>query len=197
MSSKEVTVCGFDPSLRNWGIAVGRYNISNKQITIKHVSVVCPVLSTGKKVRQNRLDIESAIQLYSDAVTAAVDAHIVFVEVPVGSQSARASVSYGICVGILGAMVSSGFSVVELTPAAIKLAGVGSEVATKKEMIEWAVAKHPEANWPTRKVNGQVVVCEGKAEHMADAVAAIYAGISSEQFKQVLLRLEANQKECI
>ncbi len=53
-------------------------------------------------------------------------------------------------------------------------------------MIEWAVAKHPEANWPTYKQHGEDVISEAKAEHMADAVATIYAGLSCQPFQQML-----------
>jgi hypothetical protein len=48
------------------------------------------------------------------------------------------------------------------------------------------MAAHPEANWPMYKQNGVMVVSEAKAEHMADAVAAIHAGISCNTFQQML-----------
>lgn len=184
--SDTILVVGQDPSLRNWGLAVGSWNLEQQKLTILNLSIVNPVLSTAKQMRQNSLDLESSFQLYKGAVTAAKGAHAVFVEVPVGSQSARAMTSYGICVGVLGALRANGTPFFEVTPNEVKLAGFGKKTASKQEMIEWAVGKHPEANWPTFKRQGSTIVSEAKAEHMADAVAAIYAGISCNAFQQFL-----------
>lgn len=175
-----------DPSLRNWGLAVGHYNLDTKELTIKGLGLTNPVISTGKQVRQNSLDLESALQLYQGAVATARDAHAVFVEVPVGSQSARSMASYGICVGVLGALRAENIPFFEVTPIEVKLASAGSKTATKEQMIQWATKKHPEANWPTYKEKGAVLISEAKAEHMADAVATIYAGIACKTFQQLL-----------
>lgn len=179
-------VVGFDPSLRNWGIAKGTLSRNSPQLQIQEVSVVNPDLPKGKQVRQNSLDLESAKQLCKAALTAAEGAQAIFVEVPVGSQSARAMASYGICVGILGALRATGIPFFEVTPNEVKLTSVGKKTATKQEMIRWAMDKHPEANWPTYRQNGEQLVSEAKAEHMADATAAIYAGLSTNAFQQML-----------
>lgn len=184
--TKVIKVVGQDPSLRNWGVAVGTLNLETKKLTIEYVDLTNPVLPTGKQVRQNSSDLESALQLYKGATDAAIGAHAVFVEVPVGSQSARAMASYGICVGVLGALRANGIPFFEVTPTEVKLAAVGNKTATKQDMIKWAMESHPEANWPTYKQNGKVMVSEAKAEHMADAVAAIYAGIRCNSFQQML-----------
>lgn len=180
-------VVGFDPSLRNWGIAKGVLIPSQEmQLRIDWLDVIQPVLPTGKQVRQNSVDLESAKQLYEGAWQAAQGAHAIFVEVPVGSQSARAMASYGICVGVLGALRTSGVPFFEVTPTEVKLASAGKKTATKAEMIEWGVKHHPEAQWPTYLSNGTMKISEAKAEHMADAIAAIYAGIACNSFQQML-----------
>lgn len=186
LSSRPLKVVGLDPSLRNWGLAVGTYDTETKQLLIQRLDVLNPVLPTGKQVRQNSLDLEAAHQLYKGAAAAVEDAHAVFVEVPVGSQSARAMASYGICVGVLGAVRAEGTAFFEVTPTEVKLAGFGKKTATKQEMIQWAMDKHPEAPWPMYKHNGKAMVSEAKAEHQADAVAAIYAGLSCNSFQQML-----------
>jgi Holliday junction resolvasome RuvABC endonuclease subunit len=186
VTGRRIRVVGQDPSLRNWGLAIGTYDLDTKKLTIESLSVTNPDISKGKQVRQNSLDLESGFQLYKGAVAAAKDAHAVFVEVPVGSQSARAMASYGICVGVLGALRANGIPFFEVTPTEVKLAGPGKKGATKQDMIKWAMAKHPEANWPTYMEHGAVVVSEAKAEHQADAVAAIYAGMSCNSFQQML-----------
>lgn len=188
----KLKVVGCDPSLRNWGLAVGTYDLVSKTLKIERLDVICPVLPTGKQIRQNSLDLETAHQLYQGAIAASEGAHAVFVEVPVGSQSARAMASYGVCVGVLGALKANGIAFYELTPTEIKLAGPGSKTATKQQMIQWAVFRHPEAPWPTYKEKGELRISEAKAEHQADAIAAIYAGIACNPFRQLLPFLEAN-----
>ncbi len=181
-----IKVCGQDPSLRNWGVSVGTYDTETKKLTINTVGVVNPALSKGKQVRQNSLDLESAKQLCDGAMDAAKGAHAIFVEVPVGSQSARAMASYGVCVGVLGSMRAIGIPLFEVTPSEVKLAGPGKTTASKLDMIEWAMNQHPEANWPTYLEKGKLLVNASKAEHQADATAAIYAGIASNTFQQLL-----------
>ena len=190
--SSGISVVGFDPSLRNWGIAKGVLIPSQKmQLRIDWLDVIQPVLPTGKQVRQNSVDLESAKQLCEGAWKAAQGAHAIFVEVPVGSQSARAMASYGICVGVLGALRTSGVPFFEVTPTEVKLASTGKKTATKAEMIEWGVKQHPEAQWPTYLSNGTIKISEAKAEHMADAIAAIYAGIACNSFQQMLSFMKA------
>jgi Holliday junction resolvasome RuvABC endonuclease subunit len=160
--------------------------METRKLQIDKLALTCAVLPIGKQVRQNSLDLETALQLYKGAAAASEGAHAVFVEVPVGSQSARAMASYGVCVGVLGALRADGSPFFEVTPSEVKMASVGNKTATKSQMISWAMAKHPEANWPTYKKNGQTVVSEAQAEHMADAVASIYAGVNSNAFQQLL-----------
>ena len=190
MANNIIKVCGHDPSLRNWGIAVGTYNILTNEILIEYLDVINPVISKGKQVRQNSLDLESAYQLYSDAYKHTKDTQANFIEVPIGSQSARAMASYGICVGVLGALKANGIPFYEVTPTEVKLAGYGNKNATKEQMIEWAIKTHPEAKFPTYKTNGLIKVTAAKAEHMADAIGAIHAGVSSTQFKQLIALLK-------
>lgn len=189
--ARTIRVVGHDPSLRNWGVAIGTYELETGQVRIERLGLTCPTLPTGKQVRQNSSDLESGFQLYKGAIAASEGAHAVFVEVPVGSQSARAMASYGICVGVLGALRANGIPFFEQTPTEIKMVSVGKKTASKAEMIAWAVARHPEANWPFYKKNGETLVSEAQAEHMADAVAAIHAGIASNAFKQMLAFMPA------
>lgn len=187
----KIQIVGQDPSLRHWGLARGLYDTETSEITNLAVSVIEPVLSKGKQVRQNSLDLESAKQLFADAYKACQGAQAVFIEVPVGSQSARAMASYGICVGIVGSLRGLGIPVYEVTPTEVKLAGAGKASASKQEMIDWATRKHPGAGWPTYKHNGSVLIAAAKAEHQADATAALYAGTSSNIFQQ-LMSLQAH-----
>ena len=179
-------VLGIDPSLRNWGLAHGNLDLSTSDLKISKLEVVNPVLPMGKQVRQNSLDLAAAYQLFKASLEAVKGTSAVFVEVPVGSKSARAMASYGTCVGVLGALKASGTPFFEVTPTEVKLASCGFKTATKEQMIAWATQRHPEANWPTYKTKGSEAVSSAKAEHMADAIGAIYAGINTDAFKQLL-----------
>jgi Holliday junction resolvasome RuvABC endonuclease subunit len=195
LPKSKLKVIGIDPSLRNWGLAIATLNLGTKKLTLDKLSVVNPVLPSGKRVRQNSLDLESAFQLYKETIIATKGANAVFIEVPVGSQSARAMASYGICVGVLGALRATGIPFFEVTPTEVKLAGPGMKTATKKQMISWALHQHPEGNWPTYTQHNKILVSEAKAEHMADAVASIYAGMASNSFQQLLAMLPTQSKD--
>lgn len=176
-----LSVAGHDPSSRNWGIAGGSYDTDTGKLTIKTLRVVRTEPLEGKQVRQNSQDLRMANQLY-EGVVPFMAAALSFAEVPQGSQSARSSLCSGICIGVLGSLRKTS-QFVEVTPNEVKLAAVGSKTATKKQMIEWAVKQHPEAPWP-RKSNGEILL--GDAEHMADALGAIYAGMRTEMFKHLI-----------
>lgn len=178
-----IIITGFDPSLRNWGYAVGHFCVETRKLIIPFLGVIQPVLPTGKQVRQNSLDIEASKQLMDGCLANSKGAAIVFAEAPVGSQSARAMLSVGVCMGIIGALKCLRIPIIEITPTEVKVAAVGTKTATKHEMIAWATKQHPEANWPMVKRNGVLVISEAKAEHMADAIAAIYAGLKTTEFQ--------------
>lgn len=193
--SRIVHVVGLDPSLRNWGIANATLHLNSSQtptIEVNHLNVVSPVLAANKQVRKNSQDLERAKQLSEGTLKAIQGAQAIFVEVPVGSKSARSMASYGICVGILGALRSLGIPFFEVSPLEVKMASFGKKTASKKEMIDWAIHQHPDANWPTHTKNGQTVVTTGSAEHMADAIAAIYAGVASTSFQHILPFLQGS-----
>lgn len=179
-------VVGFDPSLNNWGLAAGTYCFDTQHINITELGVTKPVLPTGKTVRKNSKDLEAAQQLASGAFEAAKNAHAIFVETPTGSQSARAMASYGICIGILGALRATGIPFYEFSPTEVKVTATGNKKASKAEMIAWATEQFPNAPWPTYKRNGELLISEGQAEHMADACATIVTGINSSMFRQAM-----------
>lgn len=183
---KPLKIVGCDPSMKNWGLAGALLDPQTMAVQVKSVRVIQPVLPTGKKVRNNSKDLERAKQLYAGMVEAIHGADAIFIEIPVGSQSARAMAGYAICCGVIGSLLAQGFPVYEVTPTEVKLAGPGKKDASKAEMIEWAMGKHPEANWPTYRRHGEDLVSAEKAEHCADSVGAIYAGLKTREFQQLL-----------
>ena len=188
----KIPVVGFDPSLNNWGIAEASLDLETGFLSTPVLSIAQPRVDrdTKKKVRVNSTDLQRAEELAEVAFNAAERAKVVFVEVPVGSQNARAMASYGVCIGVLGSLRAKGIEIIEVTPDENKRVFTGSKNATKTAMINEAVRLYPTANWPMK---GGVVIAS-KAEHMADAVAAIHAGVHTPVF-QNLMRLLTRTKE--
>lgn len=178
-----IPVLGMDPSLRNWGLAEAELDLITGTLSLPFLSLVQPKDLEGKQVRQNSSDLHLSEQLAGPTMAAAMKAKVIFVECPVGSQSARAMASYGICVGVLGAIRALGIPLIEVTAMEVKKTFTGDKNATKRQMIEKAVELYPLANFPVHA--GKI---PDKAEHMADAIASIHAGVRTPMF-QNLMRL--------
>lgn len=175
-------IIGVDPSLRNFGIVVAELDVDSMKFKIQEMELIKPEAAdkaSRKVVRKNSDDLGRAKALHDGFVEACRGASIAFVEVPVGSQSARAMASYGICIGVLAACP---IPMIQLTPAEVKVAMTGEKTATKEEMIEAAIKEHPEAKWLTRRIKGKLSLI-GDNEHLADATGAITAGIQTNEFK--------------
>lgn len=99
--------------------------------------------------------------------------------------------SYGVCVGVLGAIRALGIPLIEVTASEVKISLTGNKNATKQAMIDAAVGFYPDANWPLYDKSGkgfQKGDIHSKTEHVADALAAIHAGANTPAF-QNLMRL--------
>lgn len=178
-----IQVLGMDPALVNWGLAEATLCLKTGVLSTPQLTLIQPTELQGKQVRVNSNDLHRAEQLAGPVMVAARKAKVIFVEVPVGSQSARAMASYGICVGILGAVRALGIPLIEVTATESKLVFTGDKNATKRQMIARGYELYPDANWPWHA--GKI---PDKAEHLADAVAAIHSGVRTSVF-QNLMRL--------
>ncbi|MET2951271.1 hypothetical protein ABXV18_24625 [Vibrio owensii] len=178
-----ISVIGMDPSLSNWGFVKAEVDADTKEVFGKSLHLARTAAGKNKKtVRKNSDDLTRARDL-ADAIRSQVEgAAVAFVEVPVGSQSARAMASYGICIGLLASMQ---IPMIQVSPDEVKLAGAGKKTASKEEQIVWAVGEQPDLDWLTRKVKGELELTNTN-EHLADALAAIYAGLKTEDFQSVL-----------
>ncbi|MPS48483.1 hypothetical protein [Methylobacillus sp.] len=177
-------VLGIDPSLNNFGFAHALFDPDTGRINVTSVKLATTDADkkNAKQVRKNSDDLRRARILHQAMMRECEGVDFAFIEVPVGSQSARAMASYGICVGVLAGCPIPFF---EQTPTAVKLAALNNKTATKEQMIEWAMKKYPATNWLTTK-RGGVAVPIAANEHLADAVAAIHAGTQSVEFLQAL-----------
>lgn len=186
----KMKIIGCDPSLSNFGIAFATLDLDTLTFTVDDLKVAQTEPEKDKKVRKqvrkNSEDLERARLLHRAAMEACQgEVFMAFVEVPVGSQSARAMASYGVCLGVLAAVAET-LPMIQVTPTEVKLAGCGIKTATKEEMIEAMVAKYPNAPWPMKTVKGIYTPIASKCEHLADAIGAIEAGIASDEFRHTI-----------
>lgn len=185
----KMNIVGVDPSLRNFGIVNAILDTDTMEFAITSMKLIESEdnAKKAKTVRKNSDDLRRARLLHEGFQLACQGASFAFIEVPVGSQSARAMASYGICIGVLA---SCPISMIQVTPTEVKLAMTKERTATKGEMIDAAVKAHPYAKWLTRKSAGQLVLMADN-EHLADAVGAIVAGIATDEFKAATAMLRS------
>ncbi|AIZ94815.1 hypothetical protein [Pseudomonas phage vB_PaeP_4029] len=182
-----LNVIGMDPSMSNWGLACGQYDTTSNTLSLRHIEVIKTSKTKDKQIRVNSDDLNRSTEITTRVMEVIKEANVIFVEVPVGSQSAAAMKSYGMCIGILSAVRASGKPFHLLTPTDLKVMACNSKTASKDAMIEWAVKKYPHLNWPMTS-KGEVIA--SKAEHMADACAAAEYGVfHHNDFKLALAML--------
>lgn len=181
--SKSICIVGFDPSLNNWGVARAELDLVTLKLSSWDLDIIQTQPAKGKQLRVNVSDMERATHLAEGAFFYARQAQIICVEVPVGSQSARAMASYGVCLGVLGALRAESYPFIHLSPSEVKKIFTGDKDASKEKMMNKALELYPTLPCLRHK-DGSVNV--SKFEHQADAVAAIHAGIASQQFKSLI-----------
>lgn len=176
--SNVIEVIGVDPALRNFGFARAKLDLDTMKFEVDKVSLVKTSAAKTKTTRKNSDDLDRCRAQYLGLKEAEKGARIAFVEMPVGSQSARAMMSYGACMALVAAL---DIPVIQLTPKEVKVAAVGDQNATKREMIDWASNLFPDAGWLTAR--GRLI---DDNEHMADAVGAINAGMVNSEFQAIV-----------
>lgn len=181
----KIFITGVDPSLSNFGMVRGWIDLDTNEFhpTALRLCETKPD-SSNKTVRKNSQDLERTQQLYKAFQEEITPSDLIAVEIPVGSQSARAMASYGACLGVLASAVE--WPMIQLTPTEVKMASVGSKTASKADMIKWATTLYPNLNWFTNTRNG-VTTYSNKNEHLADAIAAVHAAIQTNEFKQIAM----------
>ncbi len=180
-----IPVSGHDPSLTHWGTAEGNLCLDTGILTDVTVSMAVTAKGKNKQVRTNSDDLKRAEELARHVYDVGMRTEVSFVEFPVGSQSASAMKSYGAAIGIGGYMRTSGILVIEVQAKASKKALTGNPNASKADMIAAAMELYPDAGWKYH--HGKLT---NDNEHMADAIAAIYAGVNTPEFQDLMKLLQ-------
>lgn len=190
-------IAGIDPSLSNFGMVKGTLDFSQDNPLFLLDKMLLQESKqdkvNAKVVRKNSDDLNRARLLHDAMQEFISDVDLVIVEVPVGSQSARSMASYGICIGLLSSIAQP---MIQVTPTEVKLAAVGSKTASKAEMINWATNLYPNAQWIKHKQRGKWVI-GNKNEHLADALAAVHAGLATDSFKQMTAFMNQRKISCV
>jgi Holliday junction resolvasome RuvABC endonuclease subunit len=191
-----IQLTGIDPALRNTGLAHGIYDVEKAELYVATVKLLQTAADKAKVVRKSSDDLASA-RVMHDGIREfmrTTNSTIAIAEVPSGTRSARGSMSNGICVGVLASLPL----LIEVNPREVKMASCGHNDAAKEEIIEWAHGKWPHLAFEryardTRDKKGAIRNQKGALhddnEHVADACAALWAGIQTQQFRQMLATL--------
>lgn len=178
----KITILGVDPALRNMGLARCIFDTETEVIEVERLRLVQTDSQSGKTVRKSSDDLRCAQFLHQHLCEEAYGASLIAAEVPTGTQSARGAMSNGISLGVLAC---APLPIIEVNPTEVKMATVGKKNASKQEMIDWAYGLYPQANWLTKKRKGEVTLTNAN-EHLADAIAAVKASISTPQFQSTV-----------
>lgn len=174
-----------DPSMSNWGVALGEYNLDTDELVFKELLVIHPTVIKDKKIRASTRDIVRAEYLFYHVMVAIEDIDIIVAETPIAGQDSRSCVNYAMCNSLIAAINTLRENpVIEVSPHDVKR--IVFKGAQKDDMIDWAIDQHPEAQWKTRMVKGSELLTKAHAEHVSDAIAAFYAGSLTSQFKNQL-----------
>ena len=172
---KPLKVVGLDPSLRNFGVVKCLVHPND------HIDIIdmCVIHSVVEKHQYNNIaDLKSITPMITPLWEAVEDADLIFAELPVGSQSARAMVSYAVCVTLVALLISQGKSVI-ITRQSQRNKLVGIKQVTKKDMIDWFNTRFP-SNPLFKKLKA------AEREHVADAAASVVIGIQMLEYVEFL-----------
>lgn len=185
---KKIEVVSFDPSQSNFGIVEAAINVDTLEIDVRDMRIISTRSEASKGVIKVSDNLRRAVEINNAMQKACKGKAIAIAEIPLmittmnPQIASLANYNAGMMVGVLSAIQ---IPLIQVFPKDVKMAGPGIKDACKEEMIEWAMEKHPDAPWITRKFKGKIVPTAVN-EHIADALAAIYAGIKTTQFSSAL-----------
>lgn len=180
----EIKIIGIDPSLRNTGLAAMQFNIKTGKGQLLDLKMAYTY--PQKEKRGKNLHDLNSIKSILETIESFFEHHkpdLVCAELPLGSKSSQAMLGLGVSTAVLATVKQP---IILVSPFAVKkVVTTDKRKVEKSDVIDWATSRHPEGNWFIRRVKGNMVF-QAKNEHIADAVAAIYAGLASKQFEEFI-----------
>jgi Holliday junction resolvasome RuvABC endonuclease subunit len=180
--SNSIKVLFVDPSQRNLGLARALVDPATFEISPLPSGLLLTHTDSeaGKKVRKSSDDLRRATELAEVLREGEAWADLIMAEIPSGSQSARACLGAGVCIGLLASLTKP---LIQVSPTEAKKVAVGRATATKDEMIDWAYKLYPNLNWLTHGGSKRPGKLTDANEHLADALAIGYAGVMTLEFR--------------
>lgn len=176
-------VLGIDPSLRATGIAAGLYMFDKAEVVVDDLVLLTTERSTHRQIRRNSDDLRCAEELLFD-LHDRIDYYkpnLIVAEIPSGAQSARASWTLGITLGLLATISMRNLMLIQVDARDVKQHFTGSKTASKRAIIDAAVRKYPALPWLTNR--GKTTNAN---EHLADAVAILEYGVTTAEARGYL-----------
>lgn len=177
-------IAGIDPALRNTGVAIGELDVANSSLIITELYVIqtAPMDDTWQAEDMLR----RCKEIYKHTLEYTKDCQIIFAELPTGGSNNQTAFALG--AGLTAALIGLQQPLITVSPHDVKKTVLSEHPAkdrNKAAMVSWAMNKHPEAPWPTYPYQGKFNPVENfnYLEHLADAIAAIYAGINKVKEK--------------
>lgn len=193
--SSIIPVVGIDAAFANMGFARMNLDLRTNRMELQRIRTVSTEGQNKKVVRKNSDDLRRARELHTALHEELDGCAVAFAEIPSGAQHARSSMGFGIAIGVLA---SCKIPLIEVMPVETKMASVGTETASKPEIISWAAGLYPDAPWlrykadsSRGKVKRKIGDLHDDNEHTADACAVVYAGIRTVQFQNILAMLRS------
>lgn len=197
-----IRVTAFDPSMNNWGaISVDVYYIIEEDGSLStrfdQSKIAVEVIKTSSNPKDKRRQViknTERAQVLWEGLQQFKDSDYFFVESPHGSQSFSAALSYGMCVGLLGALSSTGIPMQHITAVHARktvlkpetLASVSEDNPIKDVVMKTMTTYYDRFPWPTRRVDGVPQFIKSRVEHLSDGLMVLLAGLDSPEFLQYL-----------
>lgn len=168
----KIIVAGMDISLTNLALVKSTLDLKSGYLDEPKFKLITTAPSKDKTVVKRLDDVTRCRELYLGFQQYITGVDVLFVELPTGSQMYNGAKSYAVSCYTLA---TTDIPYILIDPKYLKQCTAGKG-ATKKEMIAWAREEFPDMNIPK---------AANRAEHVADALGAIYAGVTTNEFKLI------------
>ena len=178
--NNNLIIAGVDPAFRAVGMVKAIFTPGHDIGNITASGLIQTEKTKEKGLYVNQDDLVACRKLFNGFHEFMRGVDIAIVELPQGSQGARASVGYGVCSMLIATLT---IPVIIVRANDVKKYGAGKN-ANKTQMIEWA-----ESIFPALSTYG----AKSRKEHVADAIGCLYAGVHTEQYKEMMSIMSLNK----
>lgn len=185
----KIQVTGFDPAGKNFGTATCMVDVDTLSVEVVGLSLIKTKSEKLQGVRKVSDDIRRNKEILAGMHQSCRGSVFAISEIPYFNPSSYPAALWN-AGGVCMALAACTIPLIEVTPQEVKFAATGFRSGDKQEMIDWAVKTYPDAPWITVKRAGKPSLTADN-EHLADAVAAVHAGLRTAQFATVLQMLRA------